>query len=373
MPKDNYKKDAIAFYGFRPGAGGVSPVMFNLMTGMVQKGYPVHQLIGRRFADDYRPLLKAPDVITIDDRSPRLTIASLGAYYLRYRPVALLAVREWAVRHAIRARRKTRFPVKVVIRVGTNNSVSIKRRHLFQRFIRRYRLRKYYYLVDDVIAVNRRVAIDTAGITRLPDEKIHVIPNPTIPMDLAAREQVPVDHRWLSPKTVPVIMGMGRLARPKDFFTLIRSFAKVKEKTDCRLIILGEGKMRVALETLVDRLGLSEVIDMPGHVDNPFAYLARADLFVLTSIWEGSPNVLIEAMAVGTPVISTDCAYGPSEILDNGRYGPLVPVGDFDGLAKRICEVLKNPLPETILRAAVSKFKTEKIIPLYLKTLRVDA
>jgi glycosyltransferase involved in cell wall biosynthesis len=127
-------------------------------------------------------------------------------------------------------------------------------------------------------------------------------------------------------------MGIGRLAPKKDFPTLLRAFAEIRGKYRARLMILGEGPARGELEALVRELDLEADVALPGFVENPYAYLARANLFVLSSRWEGLPTVLIEAMFCGVPVVATDCPSGPREILGGGRYGTLVPVGDMDAL-----------------------------------------
>jgi len=153
---------------------------------------------------------------------------------------------------------------------------------------------------------------------------------------VATASKAVVDHPWLAPGEPPVVMGIGRLAPKKDFTTLVRAFAEVRQDVRARLMILGEGPERAELESLVRTLDLEADVALPGFVDNPYAYLARASLFVLSSRWEGLPTVLIEAMFCGAPVVSTDCPSGPHEILNGGRYGRLVPVGDLSALAGAI-------------------------------------
>jgi glycosyltransferase involved in cell wall biosynthesis len=145
-----------------------------------------------------------------------------------------------------------------------------------------------------------------------------------------------------------VILGVGRLTRQKDFFTLVRAFAELRRRRRARLIILGEGEDRAGLEALVAELGLGDDVALPGFRDNAPGYMARSSLFVLSSAWEGLPTVLIEALAVGTRVVSTDCPSGPREILQDGRLGALVPVGDAPALAKAMEDALDRadpPLP----------------------------
>jgi glycosyltransferase involved in cell wall biosynthesis len=164
-------------------------------------------------------------------------------------------------------------------------------------------------------------------------------------------------------------LGAGRLARQKDFRTLIRAFARVHAERHYRLVILGEGNDRAPLEALAVKLGLKDDIDLPGFVTNPFAYMSKAALFVLSSAWEGFGNVLAEAMALGVPVVSTDCPSGPREILQDGRYGPLVPVGDACALAKAMIDVLDHPPEKAFLQSASERFRVDKCGEAYLQVL----
>jgi glycosyltransferase involved in cell wall biosynthesis len=164
-------------------------------------------------------------------------------------------------------------------------------------------------------------------------------------------------------------MGVGRLTRQKDFPTLIRAFAAVRKVRDCRLVILGEGKDRPALEALAKEMGVGGDVDLPGFVENPYAHMSRASLFVLSSAWEGSPNVLTEALALGLPAVATDCPSGPREILEDGRYGPLVPVGDADALAGAILKTLTHPPESAELKRAAGPYTVEESSRRYLEAL----
>jgi glycosyltransferase involved in cell wall biosynthesis len=183
------------------------------------------------------------------------------------------------------------------------------------------------------------------------------VPNPVITNELFELAKTPLHHPWFKPKESPVILAAGRLTRQKDFPTLIQAFALVRPNFAARLIILGEGRDRTILQDLIVRLSLQDWIDLPGFVTNPYAYMKQADLFVLSSRWEGSPNVLTEAMALGLPVVATDCQSGPREILQEGRLGPLVPVGDSKALSQAMLRVLQDPLPAHQLEEGVKKYR----------------
>ncbi len=183
-----------------------------------------------------------------------------------------------------------------------------------------------------------------------------------------AAAQEPLEHPWFTPGEPPVVLGVGKLEAQKDFPTLIRAFARVRRAQPARLVILGWEPDRPQLEALVSELGLEDDVALLGHVGNPYPYMARAAVFVLSSHWEGLPTVLIEAMAVGTPVVSTDCESGPAEILDGGKYGSLTPVGDSQSLAEAILNVLVGQSRE-IAPAWLNHFTLETSTQQYMKVL----
>jgi glycosyltransferase involved in cell wall biosynthesis len=196
-----------------------------------------------------------------------------------------------------------------------------------------------------------------------------VIYNPVDTDHIKTLATAPLEHPWFAPGAVPVVLSAGRLTRQKDFPSLLRAFAQVRQSRPARLVILGEGEERTSLETLARELGCRDDIALPGFVPNPYPYMAAAGVFVLSSAWEGFGNVLIEAMALGVPVVSTDCPSGPAEILGRGRYGTLVPVSDVDALARAIATTLDQP-PEarrSIERA--SSFSCERIASQYLAAI----
>ncbi|MGE0371534.1 MAG: glycosyltransferase, partial [Gammaproteobacteria bacterium] len=187
-------------------------------------------------------------------------------------------------------------------------------------------------------------------------------------LEALAREAPP--HPWLEEAAgPPVILGMGRFTEQKDFATLIRAFARLRAGRACRLMLLGRGRLQAEYEALATRLGVTADIAFPGFAENPYSYLARARLFVLSSAWEGSPNALTEALALGVPVVSTDCPSGPRELLAAGRYGTLVPVADDAALARAMAATLDGPLPAAELRLAAADYTVEASARAYLTAL----
>jgi glycosyltransferase involved in cell wall biosynthesis len=234
-------------------------------------------------------------------------------------------------------------------------------------------LEHYFYpWADAIVAVSKGVADDLAGAARLPRDRIKVIYNPVVTEVLFRKAEEPLEHPWFLPGCPPVILGVGRLTAAKDFPTLTRAFARVRESQSARLLILGEGKERDSLEKLVRELGLERDVSMPGFVDNPYAYMRRSSLFVLSSAWEGLPTVLIEAMACGCQVISTNCPSGPEEILDGGKYGELVRVGDAEAMSSAMLRALSN-IPKRVTLKWVDQFRSETVICQYLNCILDDS
>ena len=203
-------------------------------------------------------------------------------------------------------------------------------------------MRYLYPLTNSVIAVSQSLARELEADLNLKPGTIKTIYNPVIDESLFLKARETVEHPWFKAGEPPVILGVGRLAEQKDFPTLIRAFAIVRQAKPARLVILGDGPEKAKLTALIRELGLENDIALLGFKKNPYAYMARAGVFVLSSAWEGLPTVLIEAMAVGTPVVSTNCKSGPEEILDGGKYGDLVAVGNSAAMAQSILKVLSG-------------------------------
>lgn len=229
-------------------------------------------------------------------------------------------------------------------------------------------MRISYKFADSIVSVSKGVAKDLAQITRIPNKNIKVIYNPIVNDQVFNVANQPVDCSWLNNSNLKVIMGIGRLEKVKNFSLLIRAFLDVyKEDPNTRLIIFGEGSERENLEKYIHKLGLSEVVSLPGFVTNIYSYLSKASVFTLTSNYEGLPTVLIEALACATPVVSTDCPSGPREILSDGQFGILTPVKDHVSLTEAILKIIKKERvfePEELIMRA-SEFSIDKAIEQY--------
>ncbi|MFP4161939.1 MAG: glycosyltransferase [Ectothiorhodospira sp.] len=355
------------------GEGGVERMVLNLVHQLALEGYGIDLLVIREESRHLADLPANVRIIRLGTRHAGLAVQPLTRYLRAHRPSVLLAAKDRAGRAALKAVRRAGTGTRVFIRLGTTLSQALEGRSGVRRWLRYRPMRRWYPHAAGIIAVSRGVADDVHQITNLPRERLHVVRNPVITADLDSRAMAPAPHPWLEDKGDPVLLAMGRLTRQKDFPTLLRAFARLQQARPTRLILLGEGGDREALEALAKTLEISKRVHMPGFAANPYPWLARARLFVLSSAWEGSPNALTEAMALGVPVVSTDCRSGPREILQGGRYGPLVPVGDDAALAEAMDRVLGNPPDPRQIREAVAEYRAEASARRYLEVMGLEA
>ena len=284
-------------------------------------------------------------------------VGDLARYLARTRPDVLIAAKTPTNLLALWARAASGAGTRVVVSERTQLSTTIARdarwrwRHVAPL------VGRFYASADAITCVSDGVADDLARTAGLPRAAIRTIYNPVVTPELPALAAEPAPHPWLADiEGPPVIVGAGRLLPQKNFDLLLRAFARVRAGRPVRLLILGEGRDRPRLEARVRELGLSADVALPGHIPNPYTALSRAALFVLSSDWEGMSLVLAEALACGCPVVSTDCPSGPAEILDGGRYGRLVPVGDERALAQAMAATLDAPIAAQVLRGRGAEF-----------------
>ncbi len=297
-------------------------------------------------------------------------LPALAQYLRRERPEALLAASTYANVTALLARREAGVPTRLV--VSERNALAARARLATKRRLRVLPAvaQHFYPEADAVAAVSRGVALELCGLAGLDPGRIHVTGNPVVTPALHEAARASPGHAWLAEGAPPVLLAAGKLKPQKDFATLLRAFARLREQRPARLLILGEGPERRRLRALARRLGVARDVAMPGFVRNPFAYMARARVFALSSAFEGLPSVLIQAMACGCPVVSTDCPSGPCEILEQGAHGALVPVGDAPALAAALLRTLASPPSAGALRARAAAFSADGAVTRYLALLR---
>jgi glycosyltransferase involved in cell wall biosynthesis len=368
MKQPRHQKLALFLPSLR--GGGAERVMLVLAKAFADKGVRVDLLLGKAEG----PLLaQVPERIRVTDFNKRHVVRcvpALTAYLRREKPGSLLSAMGHVNFAALVAKRLACSTTRVAISVH-NSPSKVKGGHVTKRQLLVWAMRKLHVHADAVIAVSQGAAHDYAEVMRLPKRSVRVIYNPAIDPDVFSKANHRADHAWFEDGKSAIALAAGRLTRQKDYPTLIKAFAKVHEATGARLIILGEGEEKEGLQRLILTLGLSNVISLPGFLPNPYPFMRSADVFVLSSAWEGFGLVLVEAMALGTPVVSVDCPWGPAEILEDGRWGDLVPLGDIDALALAMIKNLKHPGRDLATKRA-QDFYVDKIVREYADALAID-
>jgi glycosyltransferase involved in cell wall biosynthesis len=335
--------ETIAMFMPSLAGGGAERVMINLANSMVLQGHKVDLVLFSATGPYAKQLHPGIKCIDLQSRGAILSLPKLVNYLKQSKPKTLIS----ALAHCnVVAAYAKKLSGSETIVIGVDHNVytlpkdaNIKLR--IRQGILRAAMRFTYPMADHIVAVSQGIADNLKHFVGIKKD-IKVVYNPVLSKDIFRKADLSIDHPWLG-QGIPVIMGVGRLEKRKDFPNLIRAFALLRKKRPLRLMILGEGEDRGMLEALIQKLELSNDVRLVGFVDNPYAYMKQADVFALSSIFEGLPTVLIEAMALGTPIVATDCESGPREILEAANYGSLVPTQNPEVLAKAIDKTLSQP------------------------------
>lgn len=400
--------------------GGVANVIVTLASALADKGYRIDLVLCRASGPFMAQVPESIRVVELDRRffwppdiaraapkdllslllfsasSRRILetlphLRSLTRYLQQERPVALLAAKPQAALAAIWANRLAAARTRVVTSIHADLSAVFANRRGWRFLAAAFR--RNWRHADANVAVSNGVADSLVEYAGVPRNRIVTIYNGVIDAELAGKASERVDHPWFQDRSaamrtrpaarkkapdaisdpaaspIPVLLSVARLEPQKNVALLLRAFARVRAHREARLVILGEGPLRADLETLARDLGIDGHVDMPGFVRNPRAYMAQAAVFVLSSSWEGLPTVLIEALGAGCPVISTNCPSGPAEILEDGTYGRLVPVGDVAALSDAIVATLDEPPCRERLRRRARRFSTDRMAEEHLYVL----
>lgn len=361
----------IAFYIPSLRGGGAERVIVTLANTFVERGFTVDIVLASAIGPYLSEVASAVNVVDLGRSRVISSLPGLVRYLRRRKPTVVLSAMGHANLIALLAKKVSGGNTRVVVSERNDDSVEANQNRGLRSLVIQSLNRYLYRKADAIHAVSHGVALASAKELGLPLERVQVVYNPVVTQQILDMSNAKVDLPWLVKDGRQLILAAGRLTKQKDFATLLRAFSLVQLKINARLVIMGEGELRADLEQLIAEQGLNESVLLPGFVDNPFVAMKQADLFVLSSAWEGLPNVLIQAMACGTPVVSTDCPSGPAEILGNGKWGRLVPMGDVQALAQAMLYTLKEKEhPDVANRAAY--FSVERAADEYLRVLLPD-
>ncbi len=337
----------VAFFLPRLGDGGVFRSTLPLAAEFVRQGHQVDLLTVRGTAVALETLPEGVRRVELSGDRTLTAIPRLARYLRRQRPGALISAQHYANVAALLAARLSLSSTRVIVTERLAIAEALAYDPPLKRRVLAWLMRRTYPWAAAVGANSTDGARGLAAFLGWAPERVHALHNPTYDQRLRAATSTartgPAPHPWLGEGEPPVVMAVGRLSPQKDFPALLRAFAQVRAALHARLLILGEGPERPALEAQITSLGIGQDAALVGHIADPYPFMARAAVFALSSRYEGLPNVVIEAQALGVPVVSTDCPTGPRELLMDERAGVLVPVGDAAALAAGILGVLREP------------------------------
>lgn len=352
-------------------SGGAERVVIELANKFSAQGIDADLLVVSSIGPNQADLSPNVRLVNFDKGRAIFCLLPLVKYLHKERPNALLSTVDNINLLTILAACVARVPTRIAVRIA--NTPSMYRRnsnkvsaHLFSRFLPL--LIKMYQKADKIIAVSEGVKEDYCSVTGASGSRVDVIYNPTINDQLYRLSEEPVENQRYNTETRPIVLAAGRLASQKNYPMLIEAFTLVREKRDVVLYILGEGELRCYLEELIHERGLEDSVFLLGFSNNPFPYMKKCKVFVQASDYEGLPNTLIQAMALGCSIVSTDCKHGPKEILENGKWGLLTPTGEPKAFSDSILQQLDSS-HEMAKDTHLSKFQTSVITTKYRELL----
>ena len=362
----------IAFLSYDMSIGGAERMITVLIRQFIREGFPVDLVLVKKngtFLQDIDPQAR---VISLNQEHIRNSISGLTKYLSEEKPSVVISSLTHINLAAVIARKRAKSNTKLIL--IEHNTIS--RNNLAQGIkekILTLLAHHYYPKADRIVVVSKGSARDLEDTLRIPSAQIIPIYNPLDLAEINRKKEETPDHQWLQNKDKPVLLAVGRLTKAKNFSFLLDVFAEVVKNFDCKLIILGDGEERGNLEKQIRQLNLENSVDMPGFKSNPYPYLANADILLCSSEYEGFNLTIAESLACGTPVISVDCPHGPAEILVNGKYGKLTPVGDLQAMENAILETLADPPDgerKKELRSRANDFSAENIFSQYYNLIQ---
>lgn len=343
--------------------GGAERVIINLAGEFVCRGFSVDLVVVQKKGSYIKEVHSKVNIVDLKAKRVSSSLFPLVRYIQREKPDVVLSTLNHANLIAILANKIAGVHSHCVIRVPSYFSLT-------EKWHIKSLAKILYPKSNKIIAVSHGVKQDLAKTLHIKNDKIRVLYNPLLIKSITEMARKDIDHLFFKNKKDKIILGVGSLNKDKDFGTLLKAFVELnKKEKNIKLIILGEGEERERLERFIEKLNLNEKVSLPGFINNPYAYMARADVFVLSSLSEGFPNVIVEAMACGTSIVSLDCPGGVSEILQQGKYGKLTQQGNVEELAEAIDAILENPFDPDMLKKRAKEFDIKDIASKYLEVI----
>jgi len=370
MNKKQFKRNAdVAVFIPNMCLGGAERITLNLINELSIRGYLVQLIMLEKKGELLSRLNPSVELIDLKAAKIRNSIYPLLIYFLQNKPTAFLSSM-WPLT-IVAIISFCLFGKKTDTKLFLIEHTTWSRDEITQSYIGRslvkYSMRVLYGLSERVIAVSKGVAEDLISFSGIKPSLITVIYNPVVPLRADSVSVPAPDYNEWAIGSHKKILSIGTLKPIKDYPTLFRAFALLSKKTEVKLLLLGEGPLREELKELAIELGIYNTVIMPGTVTNTTTYYRYADLFVLSSIGEGLPTVLIEALSEGIPIVSTDCKSGPREILSDGLYGKLVPISNPECLSDAMYESLQSTNDRELLIKRAKDFSISNSVDKYIK------
>jgi len=347
--------------------GGAERVAVDLSNRFAMSGMRVDLLLVKHEGPYAGALRQEVNVVDFDKARAARCLLPLSRYLRAERPQVMLSFLNHINILAIIARKLSRVDTRLI--VSERNSLVRFREGGLNRVLRRLTA-LFYPMADGIVAVSQEMKLELSRDLGLSDDRIVAIPNPIDTQTISRMAHDVPSHPWLRDREQPVLLGMGRLVAQKNFPVLLQAFHRVLQSRRAKLVVLGEGPLRGDLEKQAAELGIGDHVDLVGFQDNPFGWMAACDVFVSASRYEGFPNALVQAMACGLPIVSSDCPTGPREILEDGRWGRLIPVDDVAALADALIATLDDPDPPDV-RSRVAAYSPDHVVRQYAKVMQI--
>jgi glycosyltransferase involved in cell wall biosynthesis len=351
--------------------GGIQRVFVNLARGFLEHGLAVDMVQATPEGDFRDQVPTGVRLVDLNASRALTSVTPLMRYLRRERPQVMISGAIQTNVAAVWARKLAHVSTRLILTEHNIVSVITNDAPMLRTRMTPFFVRRFYPWADGLIAVSQGAADDLCLVMGIPADRVYVIYNPIVGPELWERAAEPLVDASFAADPRPAILAVGRLHYHKDYPTLLRAFGTVRRKIDARLVFLGDGEERANLAAMTRQLALESGVIFLGNVSNPLPYMKRAAVLALSSTVESLGNVLVEAMAVGLPVVATDCPTGPRDILCNGTYGTLVPVGDSLALARALVAVLESGTRPAIPDEALARFRYDHVIRRYLAVMGI--
>ena len=356
--------------------GGAEKMFRRLALAFAGQGMRVDMVLATEGGPNAEGLASAVRIVDLHQSRVLASIGPLARYLEAAQPDVLISTLTYANIAAVWARAIAVKRPQLILREANTLGVASAEASGVRRRLLPALASMFYPRADAIVAVSRGVAEDLINGAGVPRSLIRVIHNPTFDNSILTLMREPVEHAWLGDGGPPIVLSVGRLTAQKRFDMLIRAIAIARRTQPVRAIILGEGEERPRLQALIRELGLDDDVLLVGFQKNPYGFMGRARLYVMASAFEGFPNALVEAMACGLPILSTDCPSGPREILGmhgtgTGKFGTLVPVDDPNALAQGILLELGCERDSMVNQRQARQFSSQRAAARYIDLMRV--